>query len=192
MTVDSQRFYGILERESGITKERITGYRSFAMQEQKRFISSEDLFSAIQEVLDEKRQAVFTVTGMSMWPFLCHGRDRVVVESCAGNEVRKGDAVLLKTPCGNYLLHRVTGISDSCFVTTGDGNCFRDGSFDFSCICARVTRMIRKGKIIDCSQRRWRFLFRLWMLLFPVRGILLKTLVLCSRIKNGLKKQKTS
>lgn len=39
------------------------------MDKEKRWISSEELFSAIEELLAENRQAVFTVTGMSMWPF---------------------------------------------------------------------------------------------------------------------------
>ena len=39
-------------------------------------ISSEILFAAVEEQLAAGRSASFTVTGMSMWPFLCHGRDR--------------------------------------------------------------------------------------------------------------------
>ena len=76
-----------------------------------------------------------------MWPFLCHGRDQVVVEACRPDEIRKVDIVLLHTYLGNYLVHRVTGIKEDRFETTGDGNCFRDGYFPFSCLRARVTRL---------------------------------------------------
>ena len=51
------------------------------MEKEKKLISSQELFSAIGELLAQGRQAVFTVTGMSMWPFLCHGRDQVVVQA---------------------------------------------------------------------------------------------------------------
>lgn len=78
------------------------------MEKEKRFISSEILFSAITEQLVEHRQAAFTVTGMSMWPFLCHGRDRVIVEACQPDMLRRGDIILLQTHLGNYLLHRIT------------------------------------------------------------------------------------
>lgn len=151
------------------------------MEKEKKLIPSEELFPVIEELLAEGRQAVFTVTGMSMWPFLCHGRDQVVVETCSPDTVRKGDVVLLRTCLGNYLLHRVTRIEKDCFETTGDGNCFRDGTFPISCIRARVIRMIRKGKTIECTSRFWKRIFSFWMLLFPVRGILLNILRKISR-----------
>ena len=75
---------------------------------EKRLISSSVLFAAIEEELQNRHQASFTITGMSMWPFLCHGRDKVIITACAAADLKKGDIVLLQTPLGNYLLHRVT------------------------------------------------------------------------------------
>lgn len=60
------------------------------MMEEKRWISSKALFTAMEALLAEDRQAVFTVTGMSMWPFLCHGRDQVIVKRCSPNNLKKG------------------------------------------------------------------------------------------------------
>ena len=137
------------------------------MEKEKKLISSQELFSAIGELLAQGRQAVFTVTGMSMWPFLCHGRDQVVVEACKPEEIRVGDVVLLQTYLGNYLLHRVTKIKGDCFETTGDGNCFRDGYFPFSAVRARVVRMIRKGRNINCDSVYWKLVFFFWRQLFP-------------------------
>lgn len=137
----------------------------------------------IEELLAEGRQAAFTVTGMSMWPFLCHGRDQVVVEACRPDQVRKGDIVLLQTCFGNYLLHRITKVSGDRFETTGDGNCFRDGSFPFSCLRARAVRLIRKERRIECGSTRWKVIFSIWMALFPIRGALLHGLRVISRLK---------
>lgn len=156
------------------------------MKEEKRWISSEALFSAIEELLAGGRQAVFTVTGMSMWPFLCHGRDQVVVERCAPHALKKGDIVLLKTQFGSYLLHRITKVTASQIVTTGDGNCFRDGAFSRAAVQARVVRLIRKGRSIDCASFLWKLIFRLWMLLFPARPFLLRLLVQISRTKQHI------
>lgn len=153
------------------------------MEEETRWISSEELFSAIQELLAEKRQAVFTVTGMSMWPFLCHGRDQVVVETCDCHCLKKGDVVLFQTLYGNYMLHRITCLEAEYFESTGDGNCFRDGRFPISCIKARASCFIRKGKVISCDAILWRFIFRIWEMLFPVRPYLLKILIGISHIK---------
>lgn len=59
------------------------------MCKEKRWISSELLFTSIIKEFAEGRQAAFTVTGMSMWPFLCHGRDQVIVGSCRPEEIRR-------------------------------------------------------------------------------------------------------
>lgn len=151
---------------------------------EKRWISSDALFLAVQESLSQGNMASFTVTGMSMWPFLCHGRDQVVVEACQPSAVKKGDIILLQTPLGNYLLHRVTKVTALGFETTGDGNCFRDGCFPFLCLRAKVVKLIRKGKEIDCSLWYWRIVFFIWNLLFPIRKELLLLLRKISRLKN--------
>lgn len=151
------------------TSERNSAAPIISNMGHQELISAKELFSAIEELLAQGRQAAFTVTGMSMWPFLCHDRDRVIVESCDPNTILKGDIVLLQTSLGNYILHRVTKITDIGFETTGDGNCFRDGEFPFSCIKAKVVRLIRKGVSIECGSRKWRALSQIWMNLFPVR-----------------------
>lgn len=151
---------------------------------EKHWISSEALFLAVQESLSQGKMASFTVTGMSMWPFLCHGRDRVVVKACQPANVKKGDIVLLQTSLGNYLLHRVTKVTGQGFETTGDGNCFRDGCFPFLCLRAKVVKLIRKGKEIDCSLWYWRMVFFIWNLFFPIRKELLWLLRKISQLKN--------
>ena len=139
------------------------------MEKEKQWISSKVLFPAIQELLAEGRQAAFTVTGMSMWPFLCHGRDQVVVEACQPDMLRRGDIILLQTYLGNYLLHRITRKTGGGVVTTGDGNFFRDGEFPFSRIRAKVVSLVRNGKVIECSGWKWKVMSQIWMALFPVR-----------------------
>lgn len=158
------------------------------METEKQWISPSDLFSAIQELLAEGRQAAFTVTGMSMWPFLCNGRDQVIIELCHPEEIHKGDVILLQTYYGNYLLHRVTKLKKDSFQTTGDGNCFRDGFFPFSCLRARVVQLVRKGKNIDCGLARWKLISFIWMLLFPIRRPLLRLLRKISQMKRKINK----
>lgn len=144
--------------------------------EEKRWISSKILFTAIAEQLAEGRQAAFIVTGMSMWPFLCHGRDQVILEAVNPAEVKVGDIVLIRIPDEKYILHRITKLLPEGFETTGDGNCFRDGMFPYSFLAARAAYLIRKGKTIECNEGKWKIIFRIWMFCFPIRGILLKIL----------------
>ncbi|MGN0204727.1 MAG: S24/S26 family peptidase [Coprococcus sp.] len=159
------------------------------MEEEKRWISSEELFSAIGELLAENRQAVFTVTGMSMWPFLCHGRDQVVVEKCDVRQLKKGDIVLFQTPLGNYVLHRIIGLSKDRFESMGDGNWFEDGWFPMSCVRARVVKIIRKGKTIQCDNCRWRIVSEVWGLLYPIRSPILRMLTRIGRLKNRIRRK---
>lgn len=135
----------------------------------KKMIPPEVLFAAISEQLACNRQAVFTVTGMSMWPFICHVRDQVIVEAVKQVDLRKGDIVLFQPTEGRFLLHRITWCSEKYFETTGDGNLFRDGRFEYGCIIAKVRSVIRKGRSIDCDEFLWRVLSNIWMCLFPIR-----------------------
>lgn len=140
----------------------------------KRWITSEDLFGAVAEQLAQNRQASFTVTGMSMWPFLCHGRDQVILAAVAPDDIRKGDILLLRINPNRYLLHRVTKRTAEGIETTGDGNCFRDGFFPYSCVIGRAVTLMRAGQRIDCGAWQWKLAFRCWMLLFPVRKPLMR------------------
>lgn len=139
------------------------------MENQKKMISSKVLFSAIQEQLAENRQAVFTITGMSMWPFLCHGRDQVIIEKTEKNTLKRGDIVLFRVSNEKYLLHRITKLSKDTFQTTGDGNFRRDMPAPYGCMVAKVCAVIRKGKRIYCNDWRWKVLSKMWMLAFPIR-----------------------
>ena len=139
------------------------------MIEEKKWISSELLFSAISEQLAENRQAAFTVTGMSMWPFLCHGRDQVIIEKADSENLHTGDIVLFRVSKERFILHRITRLNESSFLTTGDGNLFRDKEMPYDCIVGKVCRIIRNGKNIDCSTIKWKIISRIWMILFPIR-----------------------
>ncbi len=138
-------------------------------EQEKRWISSEDLFAAVQEVLQDGMSASFVVTGMSMWPIMCHGRDQVVVEPIDTNSLRVGDIVLFQPVPGKYILHRITKLQDDKFETTGDGNLFRDGWFPKESVVARTVSIIRPNWIISCDSRLWHMYSHIWMRLYPIR-----------------------
>lgn len=152
---------------------------------EKRFISSKDLFDAIAEQLAENRQAAFTITGMSMWPFLCHGRDQVTIENVEKQSLKIGDLVLFRVARDRYILHRITKLSADSFQTTGDGNLYRDMPMPYSSIVARVCEVVRKGKPISCSSRKWKLYSALWMRAFPIR----KQLFRLWKFRNQIRKK---
>jgi len=160
------------------------------MTEQHEYMETSQLFSLVEEQLGLGRKASFTVTGMSMWPFLCHGRDSVILRAPVSEEIKVGDIVLLKIPVyEKYLLHRVTKLRDGRVQTTGDNNCFRDGLFPISCIIGVVDSLERKGKAIPVTSRPYRVASSLWRVLYPIRPVLLKLLRLVSKCKNRLRRK---
>lgn len=137
--------------------------------EERRTIPNAELFSVMEEVLQENYQIEFTVTGNSMWPLICHGRDSVVMEKCSPETLRKGDIVLFHATAERYLLHRITSLRQESFETTGDGNCFRDGFFRRDAVVARAVKVIRKGKVLDLTCFHWKIIGQFWMVLYPFR-----------------------
>ena len=146
-----------------------------------------ELFENIRQFLHGGYSASFTVTGNSMWPLLRHGRDYVILESRAEKPLKKGDIVLFMPVEGRYLLHRIDWVSDGQFRTTGDGNCFRDGTFNQDCVVGRVVTLVRKGKKISCTNWLYRLSSHIWMALFWARPVLLKALRKLAMWKNILK-----
>ena len=152
-----------------------------------QLIAPELLFSFVEEQLACRRDASFTVTGNSMWPFICHGRDQVIVSACDSNQLCIGDIILFQTLSGKYILHRITALRPDAFETTGDGNCYRDGWFPRNCVRARVVKIIRKKKKIDCNSLLWKTVFFLWRKLFPFRRYLLDLLLYIGRYKGRIR-----
>ncbi|MBQ2974709.1 MAG: S26 family signal peptidase [Clostridia bacterium] len=146
-------------------------------------IENEIFMESVEEMLNSGYEVDFTVTGNSMWPFLSHARDRVIVERFQNNNLKKGDIILFKPIPGKYLLHRIIKLNSDCFQTAGDGNCFSDGSFPHCTIVARVCKIIRKGKSIPADSLKYKIFSRCWTLLFPIRKPLLRLMISIVKIK---------
>ena len=58
-------------------------------------------------------------------------------QSKTGHIIKKGDIILFRRNHNKYVLHRITQRMAGGFVTTGDGNLYRDGfvSNDEICFC---------------------------------------------------------
>lgn len=161
------------------------------MKTERKFIEVSILFQAIEDELALGNKASFTVTGMSMWPFICHGRDSVTVTKPDSNALRIGDIVLLRVPTmDKYLLHRITHIkkASKMIETTGDGNCFRDGWFPADCVIGLVTEIEYRGKNVPVNEFKHQFLASVWRVLYPVRPVGLKVLRMIAKIKRIFRK----
>ena len=149
-----------------------------------KFVSTHDFFPIIEELLASNRQAIFTVKGKSMLPFIGDNRDQVILEKKDFTTLKKGDIILFKDKCNHYILHRIYKVSNQGYLTIGDGNLHFDGWTKSDEIIGVVVKIIRKEKKIDCSAANWKLIFLLWMKLLPIRGILLRIYSKLSIIKS--------
>lgn len=149
-------------------------------------ITTQDLFPIIEELLAIDRQAIFTVKGSSMLPFIGDNRDSVVLEKRDFNNLKKGDIILFQYSSGKYILHRIYNVSQSGYQTIGDGCISFDDWIRPDQVKGVVTKIIRKGKEIDCNSTKWKTIFSLWMMLLPIRRYLLHIYFILGKIKRKL------
>lgn len=136
--------------------------------------SNQDLYPNIEELLSKGNEAIVTVKGQSMSPLIVANRDQVILEKRNFTKLNKGEIILFKSKHGKYLIHRIHDISDLGYLTIGDGNLQFDGWVRPCNVVAVVRKIIRKGRVLDCYSYFWESVFEVWMVLLPIRGILLK------------------
>ena len=151
-----------------------------------RKVSTHDLFPIIEELLAMNRQAIFTVKGTSMLPFIGDNRDSVVLEKRHFNNLQKGNIILFQYDNGKYILHRIYNTSKEGYQTIGDGCIYFDDWIRPDQVRGVVTKIIRKGKEIDCNLKKWKIIFSLWMGLLPIRKYLLQIYFKLGKIKRKL------
>ena len=137
-------------------------------------VKSNELFPIVREIFDHNGTAKIRVTGMSMLPFLRHERDFVELSATGAKELHKGDIVLVVRDSSEYVLHRVIKISSAGIYINGDSQCWTEGPIRPGQLAAKVISIWRDNRQIKCDNLFWRLLSHVWLLLFPVRPILLR------------------
>lgn len=154
-----------------------------------KYISAADFFPLLEEQLAQGKRASFIVTGTSMTPWIINRRDSVELVSADKKHLKKGDIILFCPFSGKYVLHRITDVKPCGYITTGDGNCHRDGLVLPENVVAKVVTIHRKGRTIQCSSLWWKIISRIWMALFPLRKMLLKLLGFVGKLRHILSKE---
>jgi hypothetical protein len=109
-----------------------------------------------------------------MSPFLRHLRDSVILTSAAGLTPQRGDIVLIRRrKSDSYVLHRVIILKPDGFIMNGDAQTWTE-FVPFEQVIAVVCAIERKGRLISCENRLYRFLSGLWISLRPIRRLLFK------------------
>lgn len=137
-------------------------------------VSTHELFPIIEELLACNKQAIFTISGYSMLPFMGSQRDQVLLGKRDFEGLKRGEIILFKLDCGKYILHRIYKVTDEGYLTMGDGNLHYDGIIRPEQVIGVVEKIYRKNKEIDCSSTWFKIMSNIWMALLSVRKYILK------------------
>ena len=134
-----------------------------------KVVDNESYLKEMLFLLQENRQIVIPVSGNSMTPFLCGGRDFVMLRKCEKNELRTGDIVLYQRIQGQFVLHRIQKIRGQNFYAIGDAQRVTEGPISVERICGKVYGIQRKGRWIGHRNFFDWFFKKIWIHVIPLR-----------------------
>ena len=133
-------------------------------------VNTKEYLSLTLSLLHEGHSNVpVTVSGTSMVPFLRPG-DTVYL-NLPERPYRVGDVVLFTRPGGSYVLHRIVGKKDGCFMLLGDGQITQE-PVPFSHVHAVMTSARVRDRIVTPRHPRWLFYSTLWRWMIPLRPLI--------------------
>lgn len=135
-------------------------------------VSMEELAPVIDECLSAGGTFRLTVTGCSMTPTFWPGRDSVIL--AAPHKIKIHDVILYLRDDGTYVLHRVIGIKNGCFVLCGDNQYTPERGIRRDQVIAVVNGFYRNNKYIGKKNIPYRFIVFLWCISLSARPVISK------------------
>ena len=126
-----------------------------------KIVETESFLSVLCELAEQGERVCTVVSGSSMVPFLASGRDYAYLEN-PKRTPRKGDVVLFRRKNGDFVLHRIKKVKNSCYFLIGDRQYAVEGPVEKEQICAMLTGIRRKGKEISDKSFFWFFFKIIW------------------------------
>lgn len=116
---------------------------------------------------------IYTNVGDSMMPLIKQGRDVLIIKKANGR-LKKYDVPLYQRDSGQYVLHRILKVSKDDYVICGDNRSFKEYGITDRHIIGVLTGVIRKGKEISVTDKKYRLYVHLWCDFFPIRAFILR------------------
>ncbi len=172
-------------------------------------VAMEELSPLLLDCLQHGQEVVLTVTGNSMFPFLRHRRDQVVLVQTDGSALQPGDVPLYRRRSGQYVLHRVVARDDGHtrqvlgeseplptadaggalqYTMLGDAQTELEHGIGPDQILAVARAFYRKGKTWACDSAAYQRYVRRWHRLLPWRRPLVFVSHLPYRVAGKFKK----
>ena len=151
-----------------------------------------DEVMSIGDLLERDGRLVYTNKGSSMMPLLREDRDLMIIEKKGPERCKRLDAVLFRrtgTKCNDaYVLHRILRVnSDGTYWIVGD-NCVTGETVKEKDILGVLTAVVRDGKTILVTDKRYLFYSHLWCDWYQGRFAFLKVKIFAARCLRGIKK----
>ena len=129
--------------------------------------------STFEEEIRRNGKIIYTNVGDSMMPFIRQGRDVLVISRAEGR-LKRYDVPLYKRDSGQYVLHRILKVRKNDYVICGDNRCNREYGITDRHIIGVLTGIIRDGREILVTDRKYRIYVHLWCDFFPVRAFIIR------------------
>ena len=129
--------------------------------------------STFEEEIEKSGKIIYTNVGDSMMPFIKQGRDVLVISRVEGR-LKRYDVPLYKRDSGQYVLHRILKVRENDYVICGDNRCSREYGITDRHIIGVLTGIIRDGREIPVTDRKYRIYVHLWCDFFPVRAFFIR------------------
>lgn len=141
--------------------------------DKRRVIDTRAYVEALRELVLEGKEVSMRIWGVSMTPFLGHDRDTIFFEK-PDRPLKAGDMVFYQRENGQFVMHRIMKVKKDGYYITGDAQTFLEGPISEKQIFARITKAMRKGKLITDGDFWWDFFKGPWRYVRPIRPIILK------------------
>ena len=128
---------------------------------------------SFKELLSDRGYIIYTCKGTSMMPLLRQHRDIIEIRPKGDHRCKKYDVVLYKRG-ENYILHRILRVLPDGYIIAGDNNTFLEYGIKDEQIFGVMVRVIRDGKEIRMTDKKYRLYVHIWCDFYPVRMILLR------------------
>lgn len=132
--------------------------------------------TALLPILNEGHQLKIPLSGLSMFPLLAGGRDEAVLSTIRGKKLKRGDIVLYVREDGTHVLHRIQDVKKGSYFMLGDAHTWIEGPISKEAILAVAVAVVRKNKTISCKRLDYRFISAIWILVRPLRPLIMRVL----------------
>lgn len=150
--------------------------------DEQNLIKADDWVPAVLALTEKGKKIKIHPQGYSMYPFLASKRDEAVLMK-PDREPRRGDVYLYRRTGGLHVLHRIHHIDENGGIyMLGDSQTWIEGPLLRSQLLAYMEGFVRKGKYISSDSKKYKFLYKTWMRIRPLRPAIIKTFQFFQRI----------